>query len=322
MKLNYQNILVSLLLLLGGNAAMATLTVTIAPGYQFGSGERPTTSTLNLLGLPTATITGTVDGSTGLSAGSVTGTLLADSVADGVTINYNSSSPRALAVTVAGLYNGGGGITSTGAYLRVNLDPSYFRLATNSLANTNANTGSTLTNWITFAPTNGSIGVTAIVMPTNTLVVGSTNGNGGTVFYSPQFNVANQTNVISALTNSGPTFQLTTFTSPTFALPSTGTLVTNIAHGFSNTPVAVRWVLVNQRAEIGYFSNDEVAVENCYAFSGGNGLPGFNAGANRTNVFIAANSSGTLTLLNRQTGSGAGGSITPSNWLVKCYARP
>jgi hypothetical protein len=69
-------------LLLAAMPALATLTATVSPGYQFSANERPTTSTLNLLATPTITIFGTVDGSTGLTPGSVTGTMLADSVSD------------------------------------------------------------------------------------------------------------------------------------------------------------------------------------------------------------------------------------------------
>jgi hypothetical protein len=68
--------------MLAAGPALATLTATVSPGYQFSANERPTTATLNLLATPTITIFGTVDGSTGLTPGSVTGTMLADSVSD------------------------------------------------------------------------------------------------------------------------------------------------------------------------------------------------------------------------------------------------
>src|SRR5258708_37416 len=93
--------------------ALATLTVTITPGYEYRVLTGPRAATLTVPGTPTATITGTVDGSTGLSAGSVSGTLLADSVPDGVTLHYNGASPRQLAVLSTGLFDGSGGITAS-----------------------------------------------------------------------------------------------------------------------------------------------------------------------------------------------------------------
>lgn len=93
-----------------GVQAFGDLTVTVVPGYQFGANELPTTDHLNLLGEPTISVTGTLDGSTSLSAGSVNGTLLADSVVDGITIGYNASVPRALRVLAAGI--AGPGLTN------------------------------------------------------------------------------------------------------------------------------------------------------------------------------------------------------------------
>lgn len=82
---------------------LATLTATVTPGYTFSANERPTVGTLNELGFPTVLISGTVDGSTGLTAGSVAGNLLADSVPDGVTLNYNGGAPRQLQILPGGV---------------------------------------------------------------------------------------------------------------------------------------------------------------------------------------------------------------------------
>lgn len=83
--------------------ARAQLTAVVQPGYQFSAGERPTTGTLNLLGQPSITIQGTVSGSVGLAAKSVTGAILADSVPDGLTLDYNGANPRQLEVKASGI---------------------------------------------------------------------------------------------------------------------------------------------------------------------------------------------------------------------------
>lgn len=101
---------------------VADLAVTVVPGYSFAPNEVPTTDHLNLLGEPTISVTGTLDGSTSLSAGSVNGTLLADSVVDGITIGYNASVPRALQVLAAGI--AGPGLTNLNTTtLTINYNP-------------------------------------------------------------------------------------------------------------------------------------------------------------------------------------------------------
>lgn len=89
---------------------LANLVATVDPGWTFQPDEVPTLDHLNLLGQPTITVTGTLDGSTSLAAGSVNGILLADSVPDGVTIGFNGSVPRALQTLGAGI--AGKGLTN------------------------------------------------------------------------------------------------------------------------------------------------------------------------------------------------------------------
>jgi len=92
-------------------SADAEITARVYPGYQFNESERPTVSTLNLLGTPTIEITGTLGGTNvALGAGTVSGTMLMDSVA-GEGLEYDGESPRGLriAAAAAGLGLGGGG---------------------------------------------------------------------------------------------------------------------------------------------------------------------------------------------------------------------
>lgn len=83
--------------------AQAQLTATVSPGYQFAPGEVPTSSTLNLLGEPSIQIQGTVSGTVGLAAKSVSGDHLMDSVVDGITLDFNSASPRSIEVKAGGI---------------------------------------------------------------------------------------------------------------------------------------------------------------------------------------------------------------------------
>lgn len=126
--------------------ALATLTATVTPGYQLSTGERPTTSTLNLLAQPSVLISGTVDGSTGLTPGSVYGNYLADSCVDDVTTYFNSSSPRAIAIKKGGvrwenihtnalgigLSGGWDPVGNSGTNVNVNIDGTTIVLNTNN----------------------------------------------------------------------------------------------------------------------------------------------------------------------------------------------
>lgn len=98
-----KRILTGLVSLMVAWHANAQLTATVHPGYTFAEGERPTVDTLNQLATPTIDITGTISGTVGLTAQSVTGTHFANSVVDGVTTDFNGSTPRAIKVHDAGI---------------------------------------------------------------------------------------------------------------------------------------------------------------------------------------------------------------------------
>ena len=149
-----------ILLLVAPQAALATLTATVSPGYQLSPGETPTYAKLNQLGQPSILISGTVDGTTGLTAGSVYGNLLADSVPDGISLNYNSASPRQLQVrtngvswtmlstNVAGMGLLGGGTTN----LYVGIDGISLTYATNNYGQSNIVLFASLGNMLTILP--------------------------------------------------------------------------------------------------------------------------------------------------------------------------
>ena len=127
--------------------AGAVLTVQVTPGYAFGPDETPTTDHLNALGQPTVEVTGTLDGSTSLAAGSVNGILLADSVPDGISIQYNAAVPRNLQVLSAGVASWGLTNDST-TTLRIAFNSS---LAWDSRTNVSGGTNvllSVSTNWV------------------------------------------------------------------------------------------------------------------------------------------------------------------------------
>lgn len=84
-------------------ACQGQLTVTVTPGYVFAPGEVPTTATLNAIGQPSIFISGTISGTVGLGAKTVTGVHLADSVVDGITLDFNGNSPRQIEIKNAGV---------------------------------------------------------------------------------------------------------------------------------------------------------------------------------------------------------------------------
>jgi len=132
--------------LLAPPLALAVLTATVSPGYQFSTGEAPTLNTLNMLAQPSVQISGTVDGSTGLTPGSVYGNYLADNVVDNITLDYNASSPRAIEIMKGGaswlnlntnvcgrgLSGGWDKIGNSGTNLNVNYDNITLTLTTNN----------------------------------------------------------------------------------------------------------------------------------------------------------------------------------------------
>ena len=110
----------------------------------------------------------------------------------------------------------------------------------------------------------------------------------------------------------------TLFTSPQFTLPAAGVggVVANVAHGFSNTPTFVRWVLVCKTNNFGYTVGDEVDVNSVI-----NGQPWvFSNGASSTNVFLIMNGTGIPAFINKTNFNSV--QFTLADWKAKCYARP
>ena len=323
---------IKLLAVLGGLWAVgcglvwADLTAIVTPGYQFpGDGSvAPTYDLLNQLGQPTIQIVGTVSGNNPLAAGSVDGTALSDTLPDAVTIGWNGASPRQLYVRASGLVAAYGGIMANGSNVLVlRLDTNYFRLATNSLANTNANTGSAGTLWLTFSPL-------AIFQPSNTVLTanalmwGPTNNAPGSnvpagpLLLGPEFTVKNVTNSTTTTTNIGPGLGERVFMSTATSLTGTGLLLTT-AHGFAATPSWVRAVLVetDSGGDNGYPPGDEVDATAC---SQVNSDHLFTYGGNSTNVFFVRDSAGSVNIHNKTNGSLS--AITEGKWQFKMYARP
>ena len=83
--------------------AWGGLSATVQPGYTFGADEVPTIDNLNLLGLPTISVYGTVDGSNGVAPNSLTGDQLVDAFPDDSTLQWYGSGPRRLRVKAGGI---------------------------------------------------------------------------------------------------------------------------------------------------------------------------------------------------------------------------
>lgn len=253
--------------------AWATLSAVVTSGYTFGPNEVPTIVTLNELGEPTIQIIGTVDGSTGLTPGSVTGTLLADSVPDGVTLTYNGASPRQLMIAqqgvaanqIAVLALGAGLLGGNGTAVFLNVDPNYFQLVTNSIANTNSISPTNDINnvpWLTFVPlslTDTNVSLTAGVKVTklqsggtNSILASSPGATNQWEAQGPEFVNTPPTFTFLATNISGGTTNVTTNNGPWnfHLLTITTNIVLNnalttyqIFHGFGAIPTVVKgWV--------------------------------------------------------------------------------
>lgn len=111
--------------------ALGQLTTTVQPGYSFAPGERVTAEKLNKLGQPTVGVAGTVSGTVGLAADSVTGTHLSSTVVDGITTEFNGSSPRAIKVKTSGIK--GDGLVVDGNTLDVDVDGTSIKIVDNKL---------------------------------------------------------------------------------------------------------------------------------------------------------------------------------------------
>lgn len=274
----------------------AELTATVAPGYVFSSTERPSTSTLNRLGMPTITITGTLDGTNaGISAGSINANMFAASVVDNDTIDFTNSSPQAIrikeggvdvreiAAAIAGDGLGGGG----GAALSNKVDNLFLGI-TNDVMTIKSNLPVALLN-----------------VSNNCVVVGVA-GHYGTNMPFLQF----ATNMYGIITYTSSGVGVNT-------IGSAGPVLT-AAHGLGVVPKEVGAVLICSSADAGYLAGDELQAP--YIFTAGSITP-LAVYANATNVgasvWIGASS---WSVVNKTTGSFT--SITPASWTLKIYARP
>lgn len=272
--------------------AHADLTATVSPGYTFGANERPTTSTLNRLGNPTITITGTLDGTNaGISAGSINANMFSSTVVDDASLDFTNSSPQALRIKSAGVkvreissdIAGSGLAGGSGSALSVNVDDA----------------GIGITNDVLTLKTN--LSASYLGVSSNSVVVGASTNRGvvvGVDFLSRMM-----------ATNA--------FTSAEFSI-SAGAIA-NVAHGLGVTPQQVRWVLVCKTTDLNFAVEDEVPIEH---FVGPSAEARWSAGGNTTNVFLTLFSStgSTLIMFNKSTGNAE--SATLSRWRAKCYARP
>ena len=305
---------VALMLFFGAWTASAQLTATVTPGYTFQSGEVPTTTKMNLLGLPTITISGTVSGSTGLSTNSVNGSQLVNNLPDGVTLDYYTvPNPRQLEVKTAGIYYTQLNVTAFGFGLRGAQTAPVFVYAGDFLTNTIFHTNA---SGIVDSLLSNSVSGASLTGPSNTV-----------------FGVAySGTNVFGTNLNLGPglavsaaaSLVITGFVSTNIVLPanfSGGVQIANLAHGLSNAPRTLRWVLQCQTAELGYSVGDEVDVG---SFDRNQGTA-FSYGSSSTNVWLVASPGGAVagssTLLNPK-GGGALAVLTLNRWQAKCYAFP
>ena len=275
-------------------SAFADLSAVVQPGYVFGPNERPSTSTLNRLGNPTITITGTIGGTNAsVAAGSINGTHLSDTIVDGTNITFNGASPRALTIVNAGVDvtqistniagNGLGGGSGTNLFIKLD---------------TNATPGLSIVSDMLVL---SNVPPHRLNVTSNYVIVGTTNDTGLAVPI-PTF-----ANVLA--TNLG-------FTSIEYAL-ATG-LVANTNHGLAATPSQVRWVLVCKTNDASYAVGDEIAA----LFGDGEASTysvGVIWGANSTNVFVTIQST-TFNLMDKSTGSFT--AATAARWRLKCYAKP
>lgn len=325
-------------LLLFALPAHADLTAVVTPGYQFplDGSVAPSYQLLNELAEPTIQIYGTIGGSNTLAPGSITTVSFSPSVVDGTTIGFNGSSPAGLQVLAGGIIGPGLQTLSTTNF-ELFVDTNVFLLATNSVNNTNSNTGSANKFWLTLQPqslTDTNISPSAAIQPSKltgstngNFVLGSTNGSNPTFILlptnvftlTPQTNSAGQTNLTLGLVTN-------IFISQLFTLPSFAGVVANTPHGlalsattggFTNAPSHVQWVMVCVTPNCGYVAGDEVEPS---AFFSGSIAPDFSFGANATNVFMIKHAP-LSTLFNKVSGV-SDGSVTEADWKAKCYARP
>lgn len=290
-------------LLLMTRATFADITATVYPGYQFSANERPTVDTLNRLGSPTIVVSGTLGGTNvALAAGSVTGTMLSGTVVDGVTVDFNASTPRAIEVMTQGIHtnnidtNDFAGPLSGGFDQRVHLSYDNVTLRTNG-------SGQLYVSGVTGTNT---IALTNLPPVTNGFYGADTNGVVTNLTFSSQLRITNGV------------LYLNSFTTTNINLTAQNSFNLVIAHGLGATPLAVRWVLVCVTGEAGYAIGDEVDLLSTKDSSIDG--PHFTVGANATNVFLTARGQDSIQVYNFSTGTQA--TITLADWKLKCYARP
>lgn len=288
-------------LLLASLPSRADIIAAVQPGYQFSEGELPTVDTLNALARPTITISGTLGGTNvALAAGSVTGTMLSGTVVDGVTVDFNGSSPRAIEVMQEGIGTNQLKRSAFALPIAGGLDTQVHLLYDNSTLRTNDS---------------GQLYVAFVSQGTSILT--NLPGSSGTLLGAGTNGVNTNLTVVAPLTITNGTLTLQTFTTTNVNLTAQNGFQVVIPHGLGATPVFVRWVLVCVTGELGYATGDEVDVTSCKD-SGTEGMH-FTVGANATNVILATRVQDNIQVINFSTG--ASSTITLANWKLKCYAR-
>lgn len=287
-------LLLALAALLAPSSGWADLTISGTPGFVFSdtASGRPTVANLNRALNFTYAISGTIGGTNaGLAAKSVSGAMLMDSVVDNSTVEYNSSSPRAIRVKDAGI-----GVSQLSS----------------------AVAGPGLTGGSGVPLTNNVDGSTLMI--TNDVVTLGTNINPSFLAASNNFvlvGTASNKVVAVPLAQFATNFagQITfTVTNQSLAAGS----IYNAAHSLGVTPGFVRWVIVmGSTTELGYLEGDEVDLANASQTAAN---PMFGYGANTTNVWLVVDSVVAVNINNKSTGARA--LITASRWKAKCYIRP
>lgn len=286
--------------------AKADLTVTVTPGYQFSPLERPTVDTLNALGIPTITVSGTLGGTNvAIAAGSITGTMLSGTVVDGVTLDFDGSSPRAIEIMTQGVYTNNLNTNDFGQGLAGGLDTKVHVVIDANTIQTNVNgqlyvNTTNLALRITISPTNTS-GIT------NSIIGAGADGLNTNLTLGNTFTISNGV------------LRLTHFVSTNVNITAHNGFTLSLPHGLSNAPTVLRWVLVCTTAELGYSVGDELDLST--VGDSGSGSVHWNYGANSTNAFIVARNNNNIQLYNFTT-QGTGSTITLSSWKFKCYAYP
>mgnify|MGYP000160853063 CR=1 FL=1 len=297
-------LLLSSFLLLPLPRSYADLTATVTPGKQFTSGERPTVATLNLLGTPTITITGTVGGTNaGIGAATINGTMLVDTFVDGTNITWNTASPRRLKIVDGGVgvtqisanIAGFGLLGGGGSALRVFVD----------------------TNSITFSPTNSDVLTLGTNLTpayfrwtTNTLVGGSGYFTNAPITLPSGWYITNNALVAPSQKYSG-----------TNAMPAAAGSCT-FTHGLGQVPTIVNLSLIctNANAATGMSPGDQIPMTDVRYSS----EPFYVTTVSSTAVTVRVNnnSGSAIYMLNKSTGNfvSSGSSATRNDFIIRLDA--